>query len=188
MATASVRLFDCTPDDVFAVLGDGWVYPAWVVGASRMRAVDPEWPAEGAHIHHSLGAWPVLVDDDTQIVEWSPPRRLRLRAKAGPFGRAVVVIEVRPRGEGCVVRLTEEPVGGAGRLPRFLWAPLLHLRNEETIRRLRYLSEGRRRERDAAQTSARPAVPDPAGGTPDADAVADAAEPTDAHDAAAGAA
>ena len=55
MATASVRLFDCTPDDVFAVLGDGWLYPVWVVGAARMRDVDPEWPAEGANIHHSLG-------------------------------------------------------------------------------------------------------------------------------------
>lgn len=191
MATASVRQFDCTPDDVFAVLGDGWVYPAWVVGASRMRAVDPEWPAEGARIHHSLGVWPVLIDDDTQIIEWTPPRRIRLRAKAGPLGRAVVVIEVRPRGDGCVVRLAEEPVGGAGRLPRFLWAPLLHLRNEETIRRLRYLSEGRRLERDAsladdaAEQTSRPEVPAPAEGTPDADAVADGAEATEATAAAA---
>jgi len=192
MATASVREFDCTPDDVFAVLGDGWVHPAWVVGASRMRAVDPEWPAEGARIHHSLGIWPVLVDDDTQIVEWTPPRRIRLRAKAGPFGRAVVVIEVRPRADGCVVRLAEEPVGGAGRLPRFVWAPLLHLRNEETIRRLRYLSEGRRLEREASSPpgttdkTSRPEVPAPAEGMPDADAAADAAEATQANAAAAG--
>lgn len=193
MATTSVRLFDCTPDDVFAVLGDGWVYPAWVVGASRMRAVDPEWPAEGSRIHHSLGAWPVLIDDETQVVEWSPPQRLRLRAEAGPFGRAVVVIEVRPRGAGCVVRLAEEPVGGAGRIPRFLWAPLLHLRNEETIRRLRYLAEGRRRDREAESerggghdTAPRSAVPTPRDGHADADALADAAEATDAHEAAAG--
>ncbi len=190
MATASVRLFDCTPDDVFAVLGDGWLYPAWVVGASRMRAVDPDWPAEGARIHHSLGAWPVLIDDDTQMVEWTPPHRIRLRAKAGPLGRAVVVIEVRPRGDGCVVRLAEEPVGGAGRVPRFLWAPLLHLRNEETIQRLRFLAEGRHRDRDARENGegadARPTVPTPPEGNADADATADAAEATDADDAAAG--
>jgi hypothetical protein len=28
-----------------AVLHDGWTYPVWVVGASRMRGVDPGWPA-----------------------------------------------------------------------------------------------------------------------------------------------
>ena len=181
MATASVRLFDCTPDDVFAVLGDGWLYPAWVVGASRMRGGDPEWPAEGAHLHHSLGAWPVLFDDDTQLVEWSPPHRVRLRAKAGPLGRAVVVIEVKPRGDGCVVRMGEEPVGGVGALlPRFVWAPLLHWRNEETLLRLAFLAEGRRRERAAGEKTARPTVPDPADGTPAPDAVADVAQATDA--------
>lgn len=182
MATASVRLFDCTPDDVFAVLGDGWLYPTWVVGASRMRAVDPEWPAEGSHIHHSLGAWPILFDDDTQVVEWSPTRRLRLRAKAGPLGRAVVVIDVKPRGDGCVVRMGEEPVSGATRfLPRFLWAPLLHFRNEETLRRLAYLSEGRRREREAGVRSARTDVPRPEQGFPEPDAVADVTLARDAH-------
>ena len=187
MATASVRLFDCTPDDVFAVLGDGWLYPVWVVGAARMRDVDPEWPAEGAHIHHSLGGWPILLDDDTQIVEWSPPHRMKLRAKAGPLGRGVVVIEVKPRGTGCVVRLGEEPVAGtAAKLPRFVWAPMLRLRNEETLRRLAFLSEGRRREREAGEHSARTTVPDPAEGTPDAEAAADVAAATDAAAAASG--
>ena len=69
------------PDDVFAVLGDGWLYPTWVVGASRMRAVDPAWPAEGAHLHHSLGAWPVLFDDDTQEAE---PAALLTRRVVAP--------------------------------------------------------------------------------------------------------
>ncbi|GLJ94785.1 SRPBCC family protein [Microbacterium dextranolyticum] len=187
MATASVRLFDCTPDDVFAVLGDGWLYPAWVVGASRMRAVDPEWPAEGARLHHSLGVWPVLFDDDTQLVEWSPPQRVKLRAKAGPLGRGVVVIEVKPRGQGCVVRMGEEPVAGLGALlPRLVWAPLLHLRNEETLRRLAFLAEGRRREREAGESSARATAPDAGAGTPDAQAAAEVGEATDAAAAAAG--
>ncbi|GAA1655388.1 SRPBCC family protein [Microbacterium flavum] len=182
MATASVRVFDCTPDDVFAVLGDGWLYPAWVVGASRMRAVDPSWPAPGSHLHHSLGTWPILFDDDTQVVEWDPPRRMRLRAKAGPLGRAVVVIDVKPRGEGCVVRIGEEPVAGlARRLPRFVWAPALHLRNEETLRRLRFLSEGRKREQDAGGATARPEVPRPSGGTPDPHAAAEVARATAAE-------
>lgn len=180
MVTATVRELDCTPDDVFAVLGDGWLYPVWVVGAARMRSVDPEWPAEGARIHHSLGAWPLLIDDDTELVEWSPPNRLRLRAKAGPLGRGVVLIEVKPRGHGCVVRMGEEPVAGTARfLPRFLWAPLLQLRNGEAIRRLAFLAEGRRREREADEQSARTSVPHPDGGAPDAEATADVAAASD---------
>ncbi len=180
MATSRVLAFDCAPDDVFAVLGDGWLYPAWVVGASRMRAVDTEWPAEGAHLHHSLGAWPVLFDDDTQMVEWNPPHRVRLRAKAGPLGRAVVVIETKPSGDGCIVRMGEEPVAGvARRLPRFIWAPVLRQRNRETLRRLRFLSEGRRRERDAGDETARLAVPHPPQGQPDADAGAEVTAATD---------
>jgi hypothetical protein len=164
MATANVRVFDCTPEDVFATLADGWLYPVWVVGAARMRAVSPEWPREGAKLHHSLGAWPVLVNDETEMVEWSPPRRTRLRAKAGPAGKTIVVIDVRPRGTGCVVRIGEEPVAGPGRaLPSLLWAPLLLARNRETLRRLAAIAEGRRRERDAGTPLARPEVPADAG-------------------------
>lgn len=104
----------------------------------------------------------MLIDDTTEIVEWDPPRRLRLRPKAGPLGRAVVVIEVRAHGEGCLVRMREEPVSGVARyLPRFLWAPLLAARNHESLRRLAFLCEGRRREREAGEITARPETPEP---------------------------
>ena len=85
------------------------------------------------------------------------------------------------------MRLGEEPVAGtAAKLPRFVWAPMLHLRNEETLRRLAFLSEGRRREHEAGEHSARTTVPDPAEGTPDAEAAADVAAATDAAAAASG--
>jgi hypothetical protein len=48
-------------DRVFAVLADGWLYPLWVVGASRMRDVDPGWPAEGTKIHHSVGPAAAMI-------------------------------------------------------------------------------------------------------------------------------
>src|ERR1043165_7866722 len=57
------RLVDATPDQVWSVLADGWLYPLWVVGASRMREVDDEWPEPGARLHHSVGTWPLLIDD-----------------------------------------------------------------------------------------------------------------------------
>ncbi|WP_324188972.1 SRPBCC family protein [Nocardia farcinica] len=39
----------------FAVLSDGWLYAGWVVGASHIRDVDPDWPGVGSRIHHSVG-------------------------------------------------------------------------------------------------------------------------------------
>ena len=47
-----------------------------------MRAVDRDWPAEGSELHHSVGAWPLLIDDDTVSLEWDPPRRAVVRATA----------------------------------------------------------------------------------------------------------
>ena len=44
---ATQRWFNCAAKQVWDVLGDGWLYPLWVVGASRIRDVDDGWPAEG---------------------------------------------------------------------------------------------------------------------------------------------
>ena len=38
------------------MLADGWLYPLFVVGASRMRDVDDDWPAGHAHVDISLRA------------------------------------------------------------------------------------------------------------------------------------
>ncbi|MDR5698531.1 SRPBCC family protein [Agromyces aerolatus] len=153
----NVRVMNCPPEAVFEVLADAWLYPSWVVGASRMRDVDEAWPAEGARLHHSVGAWPLVIDDETRSLEWEPPHRMRLRAKGWPLGEAHVVIDVKPRGDGCVVRIQEEAVEGPGSwVPRLLTEPALRVRNAETLHRLAYLAEGRHR---TGQAEAEP-VPD----------------------------
>ena len=140
----NVRTMACSPQAVFEVLADGWLYPSWVVGASRMRDVDRDWPATGSELHHSVGVWPLLIDDDTVSIEWDPPRRAVVRAKGWPIGEASVTIDVRERSDGCVVRIQEEPVEGPGSwIPRFLTEPMLYVRNRETLQRLAYLAEGR---------------------------------------------
>ena len=46
----NVRTMNCHPDDVFRVLSDAWLYPAWVVGASRMRDVDEATTGPGGRV------------------------------------------------------------------------------------------------------------------------------------------
>ncbi|MHC9044106.1 SRPBCC family protein [Microbacterium saperdae] len=145
MAT-NTRHLNCRPADVFAILADGWLYPSWVVGATRMREVDAEWPHPQAELHHSVGVWPFVLDDTTRSVEWVPMGRAVMIARGWPFGEAEVTIRVRTEDGGCVVRIDEEPLSGPARLiPRFLATPLLRVRNTETLRRLAYLAEGRHR-------------------------------------------
>jgi hypothetical protein len=140
------RTLTCGPEEVFAVLADGWVYPTWVVGASRMRKVDDHFPATGSQLHHSAGVWPALLDDTTSVMVWDPPRRMELQARGWPAGAAHVVIEVREVAAGCEVTLAEDVVKGPGVLvPRGARAALITWRNTESLRRLAYLAEGRAR-------------------------------------------
>lgn len=139
----NVRRLRCDPEDVFRVIADGWLFPAWVVGASRMRDVDERWPAPGSRLHHSFGVWPALIDDVTVVEHLDAPRRVVLRPSGWPLGEACVTIDVKPSGDGCVVRLEERAIAGPGRLvPRPVMDLLLYHRNRETLHRLAYLAEG----------------------------------------------
>src|SRR4051794_40020036 len=92
------RIIQASPADVWAVLSDGWLYPLWVVGASRMREVDGHWPEVGSTLHHSVGAWPVLVDDTTEVTESRASQHLALRGRGWPVGEVDVQIRLRPVG------------------------------------------------------------------------------------------
>jgi|SRR5687767_8678549 len=135
---------DVPPDRAFAVLVDPEAYIRWVVGARRLRGVDPHWPEPGARFHHEIGVWPFLVRDWTQMVELVPHARLVLEARAGPVGVARVTVLVEARGRGSHVTLLEEPVRGVLRsLPSPLLDPLIDLRNRLSLGRLRDLVEER---------------------------------------------
>ena len=142
--TVTTRTIKTTPEKVWDVLADGWLYPLWVVGATRMREVDDHWPHEGARLHHSAGVWPAVVDDTTEVLDVAPGSRLRLRARGWPAGEAEVVITLTAQGAETLVELAEDAVSGPGRLlPGMLRQPLIHLRNVEALRRLAAVAEGR---------------------------------------------
>jgi short-subunit dehydrogenase len=133
---------------VWAVLSDGWQYATWVVGASRVRAVDAGWPARGTRLHHSVGVWPALLSDSTVSEESEEPRHLVLTARGWPLGEARVEIEIVPDGpESCTVSIAEDASNGPGRLVPMPVRQLGILpRNREALRRLGLIAEGRHRE------------------------------------------
>jgi len=138
-----------TPEQVWEVLSDGWLFPLWVVGATRMREVDDSWPKPGSRLHHSVGTWPLTIDDITKVVDSTPGVRLELEAHAWPAGRADVTILLHPQGAETEVVIEEQAVAGPGSLvPKLAQDPLLNWRNVETLRRLAFLVE--RRQQQAA--------------------------------------
>ncbi|WP_309646912.1 SRPBCC family protein [Nocardioides sp.] len=140
------RTVSVPPQQVWDVLADGWLYPLWVVGASRMRDVDDAWPAPGSRLHHSVGAWPALLDDTTEVLERREPAFLKLRARAWPGGAAEVALHLTPTADGGTeIVIEEDAVSGPGALvPSLLRQPPLTWRNVETLRRLALIVERRR--------------------------------------------
>lgn len=131
---------------VWAVLADGFQYAAWVVGAARVRAVDDDWPAPRTRIHHSIGIWPLMINDITTVLLSVPTRELVMQARGWPAGEARVELELLPSGQagagGCRIVMREDATHGPGKLiPRRMRQLAIAPRNVETLRRLAYLAE-----------------------------------------------
>jgi uncharacterized protein YndB with AHSA1/START domain len=81
LAMTVTRDIAATRQQVWDVLADGWIYSGWVVRNSRIRAVDPTWPAAGTRILHSIGTWPAVIDDETVVQSCVAGEELILPAK-----------------------------------------------------------------------------------------------------------
>ncbi len=139
------RTTSASPKLVWGVLSDGWAYASWVVGASRVRAVSRDWPTPGAMLHHSVGTWPLMLDDRTLVVSAAPETELVLQASGWPLGEARIELLLAPAEHGgCTITLREDATVGLGAyVPWLVRCLALGPRNEECVRRLAYLAERR---------------------------------------------
>lgn len=146
MATTSTHIA-ASRDQVWAVLADPWSYATWVVGTVKIRDADPTWPAVGSKLHHSVGAWPLLLDDDSEVLECEPQSRLVMQARGWPAGEARVELVLHDEGDVTRVGMLEQPTHGPG---AWVHNPLLDVvltrRMDECLDRLRRLVEGHRRD------------------------------------------
>ncbi|MFF2316355.1 SRPBCC family protein [Arthrobacter sp. NPDC058097] len=137
------QVFNSPASAVWTVIADGWLYSGWVVGASRIRSVDARWPQVGALLHHSVGAWPLLINDSTKVTAVEPGQRLELIARGWPIGEAKVILTIEDLGEQCRVTMIEDAVRGPGlAVPKALRDPIITVRNRETLQRLELMAAG----------------------------------------------
>jgi len=107
-AMTVTRDIGATRQRVWDVLANGWTYSGWVVGNSRIRAVDSDWPAPGTRILHSIGTWPAVIDDETVAESWVPGEELVLLAKVRPAATAQITLRLSDLpGGGCRVEMSE---------------------------------------------------------------------------------
>jgi uncharacterized protein YndB with AHSA1/START domain len=139
---ATTRDVDASCERVWDVIADGWTYAQWVVGNSRTRAVDSNWPNPGAAIRHSIGIWPFVINDQTEVISCDPPHELVLLARLGPLGAARITLRLHDRPEGCRIEMIEVPVEGVvSIIPDKLTLVAIHPRNRECLLRLAALAE-----------------------------------------------
>ena len=133
------------PEDVFAVLADGWTYSDWVVGTSHIRAVDDGWPRPGTVLHHKAGPWPLSIHDRTISVRCEPPSLLVVAPQLWPLGAATVTITLeRLDADHTLVGMHEDFERGPLRwLRTSINDVALHYRNRESLRRLGDLARRR---------------------------------------------
>jgi uncharacterized protein YndB with AHSA1/START domain len=133
---------DAPPEAVFDVLADAESYGHWVVGSTRIRDADSSWPRPGSKFHHTQGVFGLGLPDNTEVVASKRPRQLVLEARIRPFAVNKVELRLRRSGKGTRVTMIEYPTGGlAALMANPLMDLLLHVRNLESLRRLRRLAE-----------------------------------------------
>lgn len=144
-----------SPEQVFDVLVDPYAFPKWVVGAKRIRGVDPDWPRPGSCFYHASGAGgDVTVKDKTELVTMNPPASLVLQAYLRPLGvvRIRMLLERGPNEGTTLFTIREAPAPGT-KLTRVkkLLDPALYLRNKKSLQCLDKLI----RETVSGQTSSK---------------------------------
>lgn len=139
---ATSREVRASRQQVWDAMADGWTYTQWVVGNSRTRAVDPHWPQPGSAIRHSVGVWPLVINDQTTVESCTTGEELVLRAGLGRLGTARITMRLTDIPDGCRIEMIEVPAGGPiGLIPDRLMLAAIYPRNRECLLRLTALAE-----------------------------------------------
>jgi hypothetical protein len=132
------RVMAATPEQIFAVLADGWSYSDWVVGTAHIRDVDRDWPNPGAQLHHKVAGLPLSPKDKTVVLDSAPPHWIVMRPYVWPLGELTASLTLTPINGGATsVTLAEQfTAGPVGRFRSRIDDLFMHWRLREGLRRL----------------------------------------------------
>lgn len=131
------------PERAWAIVSDPRTYPRWLVGAKEILSVDEAWPAKDTSFRHRVGlGGPLTTRDSTTVRYVDEGRLLILEARARPFGRAHVEIEVRPAADGCEIAIREGVMAPLTPLTGPM-QPLIMARNKRSLQQIAELPEVR---------------------------------------------
>ncbi|MCM2416223.1 SRPBCC family protein [Streptomyces sp. RKAG290] len=136
------HLIDRPPTAVWAVLEDETLYGEWVVGTSRSRREQGDWPEVGSSITYTLRMGPKEFTGHTVVRRIDKPRTLELEAEGGPWGSARIAFDIRAWGDATLVIVDEHPLRGLGAtLHNTLLDSVLQIRHRTMLARLARLVE-----------------------------------------------
>jgi carbon monoxide dehydrogenase subunit G len=136
---------DAPTGAVWAVLSDPETYPDFVPGAKYERDHDPEWPAVGAKLHHTIGFGPLVLRDATTVEAVDPGSCLTLSAGMSVLGVSAVRFTVEPMDDRrSRVGIEEWPLHGPiDKTWNRVFDGMMTARNQELLRRLRDIVQQR---------------------------------------------
>jgi len=134
--TITEQEFDVTAPTLFDAITNPYSYPNWLVGTRRIRGVSSNWPQPTSYFKHTVGFGPLAIPDRTTVRAIEEPRMVEMLVRARPAIEAVVRFEIAPSRLGCTLRMEETPVG-VYKILSALAGPLIRLRNERSLQRLR---------------------------------------------------
>lgn len=129
---------------VWAVLVDWEAQPRWMVDARAVEVVGQRREGLGTRLRCPTDlAFGVVVTDQLEVVEWTPPHMLGVR-HTGAVIRGVAAFELRATHHGTHLRWWEEidpPLGPLGWLGGLAAAPLVRRVFRRSLANLKRLAE-----------------------------------------------
>jgi uncharacterized protein YndB with AHSA1/START domain len=135
-------VIDAPPSDVYETLLDAASYPKWVVGAKKLGGVDASWPRRGSRFYPKVGAGPVEMVDNTQLLEKQENRLVVLCVQLRPLATGVVRLALTAKARGRKTRVVMTEDATSGPLSWFknpITTATIVARNAVSLRRLRRL-------------------------------------------------